>query len=131
MANLVKDEKVVLSEFSGLKGAVAQAFAGKDGKAVEKAMEVGALLDRARGVAKQVEEQDAKSVQGAAKLFREVSEHHPKKSFLQQQQRQSAAATMAAHAARLQSMASNEKRIEGLTERAEDAITRELARDGG
>lgn len=134
MANLVKDEKAVLSEFSGLKGAVAQAFAGKDSKAVEKAMEVGELLDRAQGVAKQVETQDAKNVADASKLFRDVAEHAPhrsdKKAFLQKQ-RESSAAAMAAHTARLQSLASNENRIVRLTEHAEDAITRELAKDGG
>lgn len=44
---LVKDSKRVISALSEVKGAIAHAFAGKDSKAVETAMEVGELLDEA------------------------------------------------------------------------------------
>jgi uncharacterized protein YneF (UPF0154 family) len=142
MTTLVKDEKSTLSEFSGLKSAVAQAFAGKDGNAVEKAMEVGELLDRAREGQRKVTEEDAKDAADASALFRELghrSPHHSAertKAFLQSRSL-SAAGLKAAHESRLKSLASRESSILHLTEHAEDAITRELsdeaktAKDGG
>jgi hypothetical protein len=45
---LVKDGQQVLSQMSQLKGMVAQAFANSNSQGVEKAMEVGELLDKAR-----------------------------------------------------------------------------------
>jgi len=131
MSNLMKDEKSVLSQFSGLKTAVAQAFAGRDDKAVEKAMEVGELLDQAHDRQTNVAERDAKAAADASKLFQEISQHSQrpaKKTFLQKQGRSSTAAAM--HASRMQSLASKQQGMVRLTESAEDAITRELAKDG-
>merc|ERR1719410_4047 len=131
MSNLIKDEKSVLSQFSGLKTAVAQAFAGRDGKAVEKAMEVGELLDQARDRQKHVAERDAKNAADASKLFQKISQHSQrpaKKTFLQKQGRSLTAAAM--HALRMQSLTSKQQGIVRLTENAEDAISRELVKDG-
>lgn len=132
MSNLVKDEKSVLSEFGGLKTAVAQAFAGQDGKAVEKAMEVGELLDRAREGQKQVLQRDARSAAGASKLFREIPEHGRRvaKKALLQRHGLSLTSSSAAHAARMRGLASKERGLVRLTEKAEDAVTRALAKDG-
>mmetsp|Transcript_36642 Transcript_36642/g.72490 ORF Transcript_36642/g.72490 Transcript_36642/m.72490 type:complete len:503 (-) Transcript_36642:106-1614(-) len=131
MSNLIKDEKSVLSQFSGLKTAVAQAFAGQDGRAIEKAMKVGELLDQARDRQKHVAQTDVKDAADASKLFQEISGHaqHPaKKTFLQKQgQSLTAAAT---HTSRMQSLASKEHGIVRLTANAEDAITHELVKDG-
>lgn len=131
MSHLIKDEKSVLSQFSGLKTAVAQAFAGQDGKAVEKAMEVGEILDQARDAQKHIAEKDAKNAVDASKLFEEISQHSPhsaKRTFLQKQGQSLTAAAM--HLSRMQSLASRQQGMVRLTEKAEDAITRELAKDG-
>jgi len=128
MSNLIKDEKSVLSQFSDLKTAVAQAFAGRDGKAVEKAMEVGELLDQARDRQKNVAERDAKNAADASNLFQDLLRHSAKKTFLQKQGRSLTAA--ATHASRMQSLLSKQQGIVRLTENTEDAITRELAKDG-
>lgn len=142
MTALVKDEKSTLSEFSGLKAVVAQAFAGKDSKAVEKAMEVGELLDRARDGQKKVTEEDVKTVADANGLFRELASHrshqseHETKAFLQSRA-QSASSLVAKSASRMKLLESQQSNILHLTETAEDAITRELsddakrAKDGG
>jgi len=142
MTSLVKDEKSTLSEFSGLRAAVAQAFAGKDSKAVEKAMEVGELLDRAHEGQKKVTEEDAQNVADATNLFRDFAHHAPHhselttKAFLQSRSL-SSADLLAAHASRMRGLASREGNILHLTEHAEDSITRELsdeakgAKDGG
>ena len=45
MNKLVKDGKAIVSEFSQLKGAVAQAFAGRDSKAVQQAMQVSQEME--------------------------------------------------------------------------------------
>merc|ERR1719235_143565 len=65
MNKLVADEKSVISEFADVKGAVAQAFAGRDSKAVEQAMEVGELLDQARQEQRQVTDKDSKAMKSA------------------------------------------------------------------
>jgi len=131
MSNLVKEEKSVLSQFSGLKSAVAKAFAGQDDKAVEKAMEVGRLLDEARDSQQQVANRDAKNIADASKLFQDMSQHvqhHDRKAFLQKEDTSLMAAAL--HASRRQRLALKQKEILRLTENAEDAVTRELAKDG-
>merc|ERR1719401_1895764 len=60
MTELVKDDKAALTKFPEVKNAIANAFAGKDSKAVEKAMELGELLDRMRQKQQQVTDIDMK-----------------------------------------------------------------------
>mmetsp|Transcript_87614 Transcript_87614/g.165160 ORF Transcript_87614/g.165160 Transcript_87614/m.165160 type:complete len:512 (-) Transcript_87614:63-1598(-) len=134
MSSLAKDEKASLSQFAGIKSAVAKAFAGQDSKAVEKAMQVGELLDEARSDQQHVAERDAKAATDASDEFHRLASHVPhhtdRKAFLQTKGRSTTEAR-AAHALRMQSLASRQTGILHMTEHAEDAITRELARDGG
>lgn len=144
MTTLAKEEKATLSEFSDAKGAIARAFAGKDAHAVEVAMKAGELLDEAREDQKQVAENDAKEAADAPRLFRELDQRvvpqAPKKSFLQSKQRSATdeeasllsklKSSEAAQTARFKKMASREHSILSMTEHAEDAITRNLAKDG-
>mmetsp|Transcript_83136 Transcript_83136/g.144456 ORF Transcript_83136/g.144456 Transcript_83136/m.144456 type:complete len:495 (-) Transcript_83136:40-1524(-) len=134
MSSLAKDEKASLSQFAGIKSAVAKAFAGQDSKAVEKAMKVGELLDEARSDQQHVAERDAKAATDASDEFHRLASHVPhhtdRKAFLQTKGRSTTEAR-AAHALRMQSLASRQTGILHMTEHAEDAITRELARDGG
>merc|ERR1712129_85983 len=107
------------------------AFAGQDGKAVEKAMEVGELLDQARDGQRHIAEKDAENAADASKLFEQISKHakhFAKRTFLQKHGQSLTAAAM--HALRMQSLASKQQGMVRLTENAEDAITRELAKDG-
>lgn len=75
MARLATEEKSTIGKFSDLKGAVAQAFAGKDSNAVEKAMQVGELLDKARQEQQDVMKRDQKEASSAHELFKKLDAH--------------------------------------------------------
>lgn len=72
MAHLATTGKAILKGLSDLKGVVAEAFAGQDSKGVEKAMEVGELLDEAHREQQDVTQKDQKEAVGAAELFRQL-----------------------------------------------------------
>lgn len=133
MKQLAKDDTAVLSEFSQVKGAIANAFAGQDSQGVEKAMEVGELLDQARKDQQQVTEGDAKDAKEAPKLFRHFRGqrhasllHKTSKNHKSSVHHRHTAESKAQHRSRLQSLLRNERRILSETNSAEAEIRHEL-----
>lgn len=144
MAQLARDGKAVLSRFTMVRGAVAQAFAGKDSKGVETAMELGELLDRARENQQKVTDGDMREARDAPRFFRRVSatalpSAKVRIGALLQHESQSnlAAAQKASRAMRLRGQASSEKHVLDETNKVEGMIKHELdaaklhAIDGG
>jgi len=70
---LAKDGQKVLSEMSQLKGMVAQAFANTNSQGVEKAMEVGELLDTARDDQRRATELNEKQAKDVSNDMKKLS----------------------------------------------------------
>lgn len=126
MARLASDSKAILGEFADLKSAVANAYAGKNSKAVQDAMEVGELLDQAREQQQDVAKRDEAEATSAKKLFQNLRSRSSQTTLIQKEGAGQVASARATQAMRLQRLAASERKTLRETKDAEDKVKKLL-----
>jgi hypothetical protein len=138
MATLATDDKATLASFSGLDKMISEAFAGQNSAGVQKAMQVGELLNDARIAQSEVTDQDQKDLKEAPQMFHKIeamvqhSKTSHKHALVQKRggaHREGLKAS-AQQKMRLQRLMTGERHVLSETASAEGAIEKELAAEG-